>query len=111
MVNSSALVRATGFSKAISFAPPSIAALIIGVRRLGSVQKQNTSGFTALASAAASVPFCGLPSLAAASSRRFGSMSQMPVTWNLGLALKAVAWCMPRLPMPTTRTEYLVITE
>jgi hypothetical protein len=40
MVNSSALVRATGFSKAISFAPPPIAALIIGVRRLGSVQKQ-----------------------------------------------------------------------
>ena len=31
-----------------------MAALIIGVRRLGSVQKQNTSGFTALASAAAS---------------------------------------------------------
>ena len=63
MVNSSALVSATGFSKAISFAPPSMAALIIGVRRLGRVQKQKTSGLTALASAAASVPFCGLPEL------------------------------------------------
>ena len=53
--------------------------------------------------------FCGLPSLAASSSRRFGAMSQWPATWNLGLALKAVAGCMPRLPMPTTRTEYRVI--
>src|ERR1039458_7345134 len=92
MVKSSALVKEAGFSKAINFAPPSIAALIIGVRRLGSVQKQKTSGFTDLASAAASEPFCGLPSLAAASSSRFGSMSQMPTTWNFGLVLKAVAW-------------------
>ena len=35
MVNSSALVRVAGFSNAMSFAPPSMAAWIIGVRRCG----------------------------------------------------------------------------
>ena len=46
------------------------------------VQKQKTSGRMALASAAASVPVCGFPSLGAASAKRLGSMSQIPDTWK-----------------------------
>src|ERR1700676_2899765 len=35
----------------------------------------------------------------------------MPMTLKCGLALKAVAWCMPRLPIPTTITGYWFIIE
>ncbi len=67
----SALVSATGFSIAISLAPLAMPISIIDVRMVGSVQKQNTSGFAARAISAASVPFNATPSLPAASSTRF----------------------------------------
>ena len=78
-------------------------------RTPGGVQKQNTSGFNSFASSAALALFFGLPSFVAASSNLLGSMSQMPVTRNLGFALKAAPWCMPRFPMPTMTTEYCFI--
>jgi hypothetical protein len=100
----SADVRATGFSKAMSRAPQSTPILTISDRMVGSVQKQKTSGFSSRARAAASVPVFGLPSAGAASLSRPSSMSQIPTTSKWGLAWKWVAWCLPRLPMPTTST-------
>ncbi len=82
----SALVKATGFSKAINLAPLSMPAWIKSERKLGSVQKQKISGFTARASARASVLIWGWPNLGAAASSRALSMSQMPATSKRGLA-------------------------
>jgi hypothetical protein len=85
-----ALESATGFSKAISFAPPSMPILMNGSRRWGMVQKQKTSGFRDEVNAAASVEVSTLgPSSAFASDIRASSMSQMPTTSNRSLALKA----------------------
>jgi hypothetical protein len=62
---------ATGFSNAISFAPPSIPISMSGSRTFGGVQKQKTSGLTSATSARASVFRFTSPSFAAAASSRF----------------------------------------
>ena len=52
----------------------------------------------------ASVPVLGLPSFGAAAASRAGSISQIPTSLKRGLATKVWAWCIPRLPIPTTMT-------
>src|SRR2546426_6049549 len=52
--NNSLLVRATGFSNAINFAPHAMPSLIMSRRTCGGVQKQKTSGFADRANARAS---------------------------------------------------------
>jgi hypothetical protein len=101
----SELVKATGFSNAMSFAPLRIAMSISGSRTPGGVQKQKTSGFTAPASSDGSVLVFTCPSLEAAAASRCGSRLQMPASSKRGLAANAEAWCTPRLPMPTTMTR------
>ena len=66
----SSLVMATGFSKAISFAPLLIPSSMSGSRTLGGVQKQKTSGLTSSVSFCVSVPLLAEPNFAAAASRR-----------------------------------------
>ena len=88
----SRLVRATGFSMAMSRAPLATPALIIGMRRPGRVVKQKTSGLSSAARAAASVPvLTSLPIFAAAADRRAASISHNPTTLNFGFALNAAA--------------------
>ncbi len=91
----SALVNATGFSKAINLAPLSMPAWINSERKLGSVQKQNMSGLTARARARASVLVCGWPNLGAAASSRALSMSHIPASSKPAVGVKGGGVMLP----------------
>jgi hypothetical protein len=90
----------------MSLAPHSTPIRIISERMEGRVQKQKTSGFSSRAIAAASVPVRGLPTVDASPASGAGMTSQRPTTSKFALAWKWAAWCLPRLPSPTTRTLY-----